>query len=655
MAAALRETRTQKVMGIPNIPEVALRLSDREDELHRLCVKLSRIVEWYNAVSQKTVPCEANLLAKEKTMLDAALEPALKSMTWEKYDPAYVDEIYSQVKDYYDRVMKAQANIRKILASINAWGEVPLFPRKDNNNEALLDILQRDAMLESRLKKVLVSKKLIDRVVLDENYRLFFNIPFSCPCSSGSDSDSDDGGLMTGDMKAKQQSADTEDLAKLREPFDTKIKIEGTQGALYRAYQEYMDEIVGAAIMNAIAVSIKYIKSEIENRFEHDAPIFEVKYELQPPNAIFIPNLDTSSGTGFMALIDEIIVDIYSMCDMIPRIAQPPEHERRETVLAATDADAAMGGAPPVANVYVATYESVLRNNKEIEAMRDDVVRHTKKTSQKCIDYVTKYNIYEHLWTHDRDDHLQQFLRYGRSLTEEEIHQMAESEEFKVRELKPTLDMFRDQMAKYHSLGVEVQQLEEFADIDVWMRIRLKGFKYALLNEITAWGLMYKYYLRDQVTNSLQELEDFCDESFKVLNQELDKDDLKALLQIMAMLNKIEERSLETDRMFEPLKDIAAMLKEYKFEFDNKIYTQFTDLPDTWNKVKKIALNMKQTIAPTQAYQVDLIGKRVLLFEARTRLYRAHFRNQSVSIILDIFPYYFLTFCFCSSVLYRSM
>lgn len=77
----------------------------------------------------------------------------------------------------------------------------------------------------------------------------------------------------------------------------------------------------------------------MENRLEHNAPLIEVKYELQVPLAVFIPNLDTSSGTGLMGLIDEIIVDIYSMSDMIPRIAQPND----------LDEDG---------NQYVATYES---------------------------------------------------------------------------------------------------------------------------------------------------------------------------------------------------------------------------------------------------------------------------------------------------------
>lgn len=59
-----------------------------------------------------------------------------------------------------------------------------------------------------------------------------------------------------------------------------------------------------------------------------------------------------------------------------------------------------------------------------------------------------------------------------------------------------------------------------------------------------------------------------------ILTSEVDKDDLSALLQVINTLNKIETRQFETDRMFEPLKDIAVMLKEYKYEFDEKIYSQ---------------------------------------------------------------------------------
>lgn len=60
----------------------------------------------------------------------------------------------------------------------------------------------------------------------------------------------------------------------------------------------------------------------------------------------------------------------------------------------------------------------------------------------------------------------------------------------------------------------------------------------------------------------------------QLLTMEIDKDNLNELLSVINMLNKIEERQLETDRMFEPLKEIMLMLKEYKYEFEPKIYLQ---------------------------------------------------------------------------------
>lgn len=59
-------------------------------------------------------------------------------------------------------------------------------------------------------------------------------------------------------------------------------------------------------------------------------------------------------------------------------------------------------------------------------------------------------------------------------------------------------------MAKYQALRDEVANIEEMADIDIWLRLRLKGFKFSLLNELSSWGLLFKYYLRNKVINSLQ-------------------------------------------------------------------------------------------------------------------------------------------------------
>lgn len=69
-------------------------------------------------------------------------------------------------------------------------------------------------------------------------------------------------------------------------------------------------------------------------------------------------------------------------------------------------------------------------------------------------------------------------------------------------------------------------------------------------------------------------MEDFIGQSNKILNQEIDKNEFDKLLEILACLNKIEQRSLETDVMFEPLKGEMDLLKTYGEEFSNHINLQ---------------------------------------------------------------------------------
>lgn len=60
------------------------------------------------------------------------------------------------------------------------------------------------------------------------------------------------------------------------------------------------------------------------------------------------------------------------------------------------------------------------------------------------------------------------------------------------------------QIEFYHKLSEEVGNTLDFTDIDVWLRLRLKGFKYSLLKEINEWGLLFKLYLKNRVIDSLQ-------------------------------------------------------------------------------------------------------------------------------------------------------
>lgn len=71
-----------------------------------------------------------------------------------------------------------------------------------------------------------------------------------------------------------------------------------------------------------------------------------------------------------------------------------------------------------------------------------------------------------------------------------------------------------------------------------------------------------------------QELEEFIEMADEVMSQEIDKEEIGKLIEILSVLHQIEDRTMETDAMFEPLKDIVELLKSYGEEADNKVYTQ---------------------------------------------------------------------------------
>lgn len=72
--------------------------------------------------------------------------------------------------------------------------------------------------------------------------------------------------------------------------------------------------------------------------------------------------------------------------------------------------------------------------------------------------------------------------------------------------------------------------------------------------------------------NSLKELADFIEEADKGLSKPLVEGDYDGLLEIMGYLMKVKERQIETDNLFEPLKDIIELVKVYDMDFPEETY-----------------------------------------------------------------------------------
>lgn len=88
----------------------------------------------------------------------------------------WMAEVYTAINTLQERVLTAQNNVKRGLANIDAWGNVPLHNRKENPDKLeLLAVKERHPRFVTRRNKILDShEEFVD--ILKTNYKLFFNI-----------------------------------------------------------------------------------------------------------------------------------------------------------------------------------------------------------------------------------------------------------------------------------------------------------------------------------------------------------------------------------------------------------------------------------------------------------------------------------------------
>lgn len=605
---------------------------------------LSRIVEWYNEIKEKTVSCEFNIIQKDVELIDNKLQIALNTATWSDYDQSYIYDLHGDLKNFHARTMQTKANVDSIVKHLKQWGSQPMYTRHDGVSNNLMMVEDFPAMILRRQMDCLESKKLID-LVMDANFRLFFNLKQRAQVKKSDmlakQSDESVETKSTDELNATNSSDDRPsendvgETDKAAQVSESHINLRGVrtpstaassisdmsvagkktveQLTLFRPYEEYIDSIIWQEIQESLRISIKYIKLEMENRLEHDAPIFEVELELQSPNIVYIPKMDTSLSrpVGMLEIVTSMIANILNITDMIPLVAQPLNSSGDGQVETfAIFIEAAEGkGVPEIV---------------EIENMHMDITALARDTIQEAIIFVQGFEKYSFLWQTDKKVYLRYFLRYGKILPHEDIAKLEEGT-LEMTEQPPALGTFRQVIDFYAELYEEIDQYEKFMYFNSWLRVNMKGLKYRMLNEVCKWGWLFKRYLKEKVVNDLTELDNFIIQSTESLNLEATNEDSVTLLKILKTIGSIFDRERQTDNMFEPLKEIVDLLSSYDMSFEERVNNQFAELPENWITLKKLAIFVRVSIASVQAYQVDLIKSRIALFDTRTRLYHEKF------------------------------
>lgn len=85
-------------------------------------------------------------------------------------------DIYDDTKQLYNRVIQAQRNVTEAIANIEVWSKVPLFERKEGKLESLIHLEDRAERVQRRYELIEATSASLG-TLLEQNYRLFFNLP----------------------------------------------------------------------------------------------------------------------------------------------------------------------------------------------------------------------------------------------------------------------------------------------------------------------------------------------------------------------------------------------------------------------------------------------------------------------------------------------
>uniref|UniRef100_A0A8C4V4J9 Dynein axonemal heavy chain 17 n=1 Tax=Falco tinnunculus TaxID=100819 RepID=A0A8C4V4J9_FALTI len=536
LVSVLREVSYLSSSQIGTIPPTAAEIYSSKESYRQMVANLELMANRYNKVLRTVLEIEYPLIQGQLHHIDLKLKEAEETLNWKMegvWD--HISVVMDGVYDLEQRTQKAKTNVEEIQTIVRSWVS-PIFERKDCKRESLLSLEDCQDRLERRYSLVRESGQRIHSL-LRENQSLLL-------ADAGSD--------------------------------------------IWKAYVDYVDEIVLDGLFTAIECSLKYL---LENTGL--APLFEVQLDLVIPDLIFHPSLDPGTNDGFYDIVESLINDIYSISSLVPRLAE--------------------------------RYRADMEDMADLADMRHELMGRVQAVMAACCDYRSAFDHYSYLYGDDRKEFCRQFLLYGHILTAAEIEAHAEDG---VPETPPTLQQFKEQIDSYEKIYEEVNCIEPIRIFHSWMKVDARPFKASLLNVIKRWSLVFKQHLVDHVTHSLADLDEFIKTADKGLSKKVEKGDYDGLVEIMGHLLAVKERLSATDAMFEPLKQTIELLKTYEQQLPEEVYKQM-ELPEKWNNIKKLAIAVKQHVAPLQANEMTVVRRSCAAFDVEQHRFRERFRKEA--------------------------
>ncbi|KAJ8313224.1 hypothetical protein KUTeg_009222, partial [Tegillarca granosa] len=277
LTAVLREVKYLEMRAQEEIPASASAVFAKNDTLWQYVTNLNLTVHLYNKVRNNVLAVEFPLIEGQLNDIDQELEQAETSLNWNSegvWD--YIQKIRDGVIELESNVQKAKNNVEEIQKLMATWNKAPLFERKEDKHDTLLNLDDKKERLEKRYNEIkLVGEKI--HTLLQQNLEYY-----------------------KGDSST----------------------------SMWMAYVEYIDEMILEGFFNTVLCSLNFLLDNTDAEAKGNAgALFVAQLELKVPDLVFSPSLDYGANEGFFDLVDGLIGDIYKQASLIPRLASYDEYE----------------------------------------------------------------------------------------------------------------------------------------------------------------------------------------------------------------------------------------------------------------------------------------------------------------------------------------
>jgi len=531
------------------IPEIA-QLLYANAELYRVqTANLTLVRNMYNEMLRIMLDVEKPLLKGSMKAIDKVLDRGLKELVWKSANPekdAFIAEAMGLVEEAYKMLHEMKKNMNDLIAVLARWVAAPLITRQS------------------------MSKTYNLASYMEEHAKFL-------------------------ELRQKDITDGAKDIHALLKASNEVLKV--SKGApAWRAYVEYMNNILITGIADTVGASLAYLLAQIDPKAiaEHGkSPFFDVKLDLNASGkgdeaVFFSPPLDGPPGTDSVtSYMQSIISDFYNVVKLIKRLDRAEgdflkEMEENETV-----------------RFHVHRIVDEMENNqRNCKGLREPFLQHRA------------------LWAKDIQATLELFLEEASIVDEATGASM------------PSLDLFRDRITELKEEEVVIKDLEGNI-VEGWLKIDAKPTKTMLSNLSTKWSSAHTLYLKDHVHKELDDLQEFIAAVKAGLSSEVEENDGVGLINAMEHVRDVRVKQDRIDNIFEPLKGTIQLLKKFGVTMPDETNETLEMVPFSWEDTKKITLNAREMLGPLQALQQEKVREEADQFRTKVADYCKKFHEEA--------------------------